>query len=73
MDLNNVFGYISYQDLLRSIKLRIWSSGKTQKYVAESLGLDPGNFSKILTGVIDPSARTMLKIVDFVNKLSVEL
>lgn len=58
---------LSYNDLLHEMRILIWSSGKTQKQIALHFGMDTGNFSKILTGVIKPSAKFFVELLDYLG------
>lgn len=44
----------SYWKYMRSIQIRLYDNGFTQKDLANFLGIDPGNLSKILNCVIEP-------------------
>lgn len=52
---------------MRLIQYRLYSRFQRQKQVAELLGLDPSNLSKILTGVTRPSAYLFMQLLEFAD------
>lgn len=52
---------------MRLIQYRLFSRFQRQKQVAELLGLDPSNLSKILTGVTRPSAYLFMQLLELAD------
>lgn len=52
---------------MRLIQYRLYSRFQRQKQVAELLGLDPSNLSKILTGVTRPSAYLFMQLLELAD------
>lgn len=58
---------MDYNDLLYAMRLQLYARGLSQKDVAEHFGIDPGNLSKILTGVTKPRANFFIELADYLG------
>lgn len=63
-----------YMNTLQRLKLRCSQKFGSQRAFAAALGIDPGNLSKILTGVNKPTAILFLQICDMLDfRLNVKI